>query len=151
MLLPLEKKETNDIGLRTGIEPTDIGFEIIRSMRKYIPNIVSTDLTRSMEEQLEEIELGKAKSQFVIDYAKAKLKDAIVSFKENQKEIGIKITNAVVTTKNKQQVVLGSCPVCNKGDLIVKRSNRTKKGLLVVLLIHRINALLLLHFHRKVL
>ncbi|MER5174351.1 MAG: DNA topoisomerase I [Candidatus Nitrosocosmicus sp.] len=121
------KKETNDIGLRTGIEPTDIGFEIIQSMRKYIPNIVSTDLTRSMEEQLEEIELGKAKSEFVIDYAKAKLKDAIVSFKENQKEIGIKITNAVVTTKNKQQVVLGSCPVCNKGDLIVKRSNRTKK------------------------
>ncbi len=96
-------------------------------MRKFIPNIVSTDLTRSMEEHLEEIELGKAKSEFVIDYAKNKLKDAIVFFKENQMEIGIKITNAVVTTKNKQQVVLGSYPVCNIGDLIVKKPNRTKK------------------------
>ena len=83
MLLLLEKKETNDICLRTGIEPTDIGFEIIQSMRKFIPNIVSTDITRSMEEQFEEIELGKAKSEFVIDYAKNRLKDAIVFFKEN--------------------------------------------------------------------
>lgn len=122
-----EKKETNDVISRTGIAPTDIGFEIIQSMRKYVPSIVSTDLTRSMEEQLENIELGKAKSEFVIDYAKNKLKEAIFFFKENQKEIGIKITSAIVTTKNKQQVVLGICPICNKGNLTVKRSNRTKK------------------------
>jgi DNA topoisomerase I len=34
----------------TAIKATDIGFEIIQSMRKYIPDVVSTDLTRSMEE-----------------------------------------------------------------------------------------------------
>jgi DNA topoisomerase I len=122
-----QKRETNEVASGTGIAPTDIGFEIIQSMRKYVPNIVSTDLTRSMEEQLENIESGKAKSKFVIDYARNKLKEAIFFFKENQNEIGVKITNAVVTTKNKQQVVLGACPICNKGDLTVKRSSRTKK------------------------
>ena len=44
LLLPHEKKENNDVVSRTGTEPTDIGFEIKKSMRKYIPNIVSADL-----------------------------------------------------------------------------------------------------------
>jgi DNA topoisomerase-1 len=45
-----------------GIEATEIGFKIIQSMRKYVPNIVSTDLTRSMEDELECIESGKSMS-----------------------------------------------------------------------------------------
>jgi DNA topoisomerase-1 len=85
-----------------GIEATDIGFEIIQSMRKYMPSIVSTDLTRSMEEQLDEIESGKAKSKFVIDYAIAKLKEAIIPFKEREIEIGNQITEALDITRNKR-------------------------------------------------
>ena len=116
---------------RTGIEATDIGFEIIQSMRKYIPNIVSTDLTRSMEEQLEGVELGKAKSSLVIDYAKHRLREAIIPFKENEIEIGREITNAVIISQNKQQqqqmVVLGTCPVCGKGILKIIRSAVSKK------------------------
>jgi len=123
---PTHNKTNGDV-FRTGIQPTDIGFEIVQSMRKYIPNIVSTELTRSMEEQLEEIELGKANSDVVIEYAKNKLKETIILFKENQKEIGLQITNAVVTTNNKQEVILGVCPICNKGNLIIKRSNKSKK------------------------
>lgn len=113
-------------GTGTGIAPTDIGFEIVQSMRRYIPDIVSTELTRSMEEQLEKIESDKVKSDIVIDYAKNKLKETIVFFKENQKEIGNQISNAVLSTNNLQQVILGSCPVC-KGNLIIKKSNKTKK------------------------
>ena len=122
-----KNEDTNDVVSRTGIEPTDLGFKIIQSLRKYVPNIVSTDLTRSMEEQIEEIELGKAKSEFVVDFAKDKLNEAIVFFKQNQKDIGVQISDAVITTGNSQQVILGSCPICNRGNLIVKRSNKTKK------------------------
>jgi DNA topoisomerase-1 len=122
-----KKEDTNDMVSRTGIEPTDLGFKIIQSLRKYAPHVVSTDLTRSMEEQLEEIELGKAKSEFVVDFAKNKLNEAIVFFKQNQKDIGVQISNAVITTGNSQQVILGTCPICSKGNLIIKRSNKTKK------------------------
>jgi DNA topoisomerase I len=111
-----------------GIEATDIGFEIIQSMRKYIPNIVSTDLTRSMEEQLEGVESGKIRSALVIEYAIGKLKQAIVPFKEKESEIGHRITDAVINTKNKQQqMVLGTCPVCSKGSLKIITSGVTKK------------------------
>lgn len=110
-----------------GIEATDIGFEIIQSMRKYMPSIVSTDLTRSMEEQLDEIESGKAKSEFVIEHAIAKLKEAITPFKEREIEIGNQITKALDVTRNKQEIVLGPCPVCGSGDLKIIRSSITKK------------------------
>jgi DNA topoisomerase I len=117
----------NNVGRGEGIEATDIGFEIIQSMRKYIPNIVSTDLTRSMEEQLEGVESGKISSAFVIEYAIGKLKEAIVPFKEKEAEIGHQITDAVIITKNKQQMVLGTCPVCSKGSLKIITSDVTKK------------------------
>ena len=112
-----------------GIEATEIGFEIIQSMRKYVPNIVSTDLTRSMEEQLEGIELGKTKSSFVIDYAINKIKEAIIPFKENENQIGREITDAVMASQNKQQqqIVIGTCPVCAKGVLKIIRSAVLKK------------------------
>jgi DNA topoisomerase-1 len=113
-------------GRGVGIEATDIGFEIVQSMRKYIPNIVSTDLTRSMEEQLEGIESGKARSPFVLEYAIDKLKEAVVSLKKSENEVGRQITDAITITRNKQQIILGRCPVCGNGDLKIVRSNRPK-------------------------
>ena len=113
---------------RGGIEATEIGFQIIQSMRKYVPSIVSTDLTRSMEEQLEEIESGKAKSTFVIENAKDRLKEAMIPFKEKEIEIGSQITDAVIISQNKQQqMVVGTCPVCSNGVLKIIRSRVTKK------------------------
>jgi DNA topoisomerase-1 len=110
-----------------GIEATDLGVEIVQSMRKYLPNIVSTDLTRSMEELLEGIEFGEARSDFVIKYSNAKLKEAIIPFKEKEIEIGNRITDALNVTRNKQQMILGTCPVCSKGNLKIITSSKTKK------------------------
>jgi DNA topoisomerase-1 len=115
---------------RGGIEATEIGFQIIQSMRKYVPSIVSTGLTRSMEEQLEEIESGKARSTLVIENAIDKLKGTMITFKEKEIEIGRQITDAVLISQNQQQqqqTVLGTCPVCSKGVLKIIKSRVTKK------------------------
>ena len=116
---------------RGGIGATEIGFEIIQSMRKYLPSILSTDLTRSMEEQLEEIESGKAKSTLVIENATDVLKRTMITFKEKEIEIGRQITEAVMIKQNQQQQqqqrVVGTCPICNKGFLRIIRSRITKK------------------------
>ncbi len=119
------QRKNNGIG---GIEATGVGFAIIQSMHKYIPSIVSTELTRSIEEQLEHIESGKAKSSLVIGYAINKIKEAVVPFKEKETEIGRQITDAIISTQNKhQQRVLGNCPMCSKGVLKIIRSSVTKK------------------------
>jgi len=112
---------------RGGIEATDLGVEIVQSMRRYIPNIVSIDLTRSMEELLEGIASGNNRGDIVIKYAKAKIKEAIIPFKEKEIEIGNRLTDAIYVTKRKQQMILGTCPVCCKGILKIIRSGKTKK------------------------
>jgi DNA topoisomerase-1 len=131
---PSKDKETSDPhrGM-TGIRPTDIGFSVVQSMRKYVPNIVSVDLTRNMDAQLEKIEAGEIKSDLVINHSINKLMDALVIFKENQREIGSQITSAIKTTNTslpstrRIQTVLGICPACKRGNLVVKKSNKTKK------------------------
>lgn len=110
-----------------GIEATDLGVEIVQSMRRYLPSIVSIELTRAMEELLESIALGNEKSDFVIKYAKAKIKEAIIPFKEKETEIGNRITDAINATKIRQQLILGTCPVCASGSLKIIRSSKTKK------------------------
>jgi len=110
-----------------GIEATDLGIEIVQSIRRYIPNLVSIDLTRSMEELLEGIAFGNDRSDFVIKYSKTKLKEAIIPFKEKEIEIGNRITDAINVTESKQQMILGNCPMCGNGSLRIIRSNKTRK------------------------
>ncbi|HZC20779.1 MAG TPA: DNA topoisomerase, partial [Nitrososphaeraceae archaeon] len=122
-----------------GIEATEIGFEIIESMRKHIPEIVSLDLTRSTELQLDGIESGRMKSAVVLENAIDKLKQTVTSFKRNEIEIGQQITDALTVTRKRQQqkkdkkdkkklvATLGLCPVCSNGQLNIIRSSRTKK------------------------
>ena len=118
----------NANGGKNGIEATQVGIQIIQSMRKYVPTIVSTDLTRNMEGQLEEIELGKSKSTVVIESAVDHLKGAMLIFKEKEVEIGKQITDAILSSQNQQQQIsLGTCPQCRRGILKIIRSSTTKK------------------------
>ena len=128
-----EKQDNKRPRTSTGIEATDLGFEIVESMRRHSPEIVSVQLTRHIEEQLEGVELGKLKSEFVRNAASDNLKKAIDSFKKYEKEIGLELSSALVASNSmkrqqqQQTAVLGTCPVCNKGELRVITSGITKK------------------------
>jgi DNA topoisomerase I len=115
-------KQNNGLSEGTGIEATVIGSQVIQTMRKYIPDLISTSLTTSMEEDLEQIEIGKSKCSVLIKHAIDKLKQAIVPFKANEFEIGTQLIEAFKTTKTQQQGTLGRCPLCGIGDLTIVRS-----------------------------
>ncbi len=118
-----------------GIRPTELGNTLVNTMQKYIPSILSTILTRSMEEQLEQIEAGNINSVTVVDQARKEVKEMIKSYGNNQDKISLEI--ALSLEKNKLTVSssktdrltssLGKCPVCKKGNLIVRKSMKTKK------------------------
>ena len=61
-------------------------------MKKYIPNIVSTSLTRDMETQLEQIESGNTTAVQVVNRARNNIKEAIQSFNLNESKIGQEIS-----------------------------------------------------------
>jgi len=111
---------------RGGIEVTDLGFAVIDSMRAFVPAIVSTDLTRSMEEQLERVEEGSADSALVIEQAVDRLVESLSEFMEKEADIGARIGDAA-TADAAQATTLGQCPVCKKGELRMIRSRTTKK------------------------
>ncbi len=67
---------TTAIDNSPGIRPTDLGIAVINLLRKYVPNIVSIEMTRSMEENLEQIETGSSTSTTVVNDAKEELKKA---------------------------------------------------------------------------
>lgn len=106
---------------RGGIEVTDLGFAVVESMRAHVPDIVSTDLTRSMEEQLEKVEQG-SESVAVIEYAVDRLVESLEAFRGGATEIGREIGAA-----SKPDNTIGACPVCKTGNLRVIRSKKTRK------------------------
>ncbi len=111
---------------RGGIEATDLGFAVIDSMRTFVPAIVSTDMTRSMEEQLERVEQGSADSVLVIEQAVDRLVESLSEFMEKETDIGALIGDAA-TADTAQAATLGQCPVCKKGQLRMIRSRTSKK------------------------
>jgi DNA topoisomerase-1 len=111
---------------RGGIEVTDLGFAVIDSMRAFVPAIVSTGLTRSMEEQLELVEQGSADGVSVIEQAVDKLIESLAAFMEKEADIGVRIGDAASADSTKA-ATLGPCPVCKKGQLRMIKSYKTKK------------------------
>ena len=103
-------------------------------MKKYIPNIVSTDLTRDMETQLEQIESGNTTSVQVVDNARNQIKESIQSFSLNESKIGQEISSAFEANRTTSpspkpatSVTLGRCPVCKSGNLMIKKAIKSKK------------------------
>jgi len=109
-----------------GIEVTDLGFAVIDSMRAYVPAIISTDMTRSMEEQLEKVEQGAADSVAVIELAVDNLLESLAAFREKGMDIGARIGGAA-SADSVKTATIGPCPVCKKGRLRVIKSYKTKK------------------------
>ena len=119
---------------KSGLRPTEIGIALVNSMNKYIPNIVSTSLTREMEIQLEQIESGNTTSVQVVDNARDQIKKAIQSFNLNESKIGQEISSALEVNKTTGSwrkpiavITLGTCPVCKNGNLVIKKAIKSKK------------------------
>jgi len=75
-------------------EPTQLGFAIFELMHNYMPEILSVDLTRVMEDKLEMIEHGLLKSNIVISDATESLIKVLNRFIDNKKAIRV-ILNSV--------------------------------------------------------
>jgi|TARA_B100001964_G_C14252810_1_gene610767 DNA topoisomerase-1 len=140
----LEKMEKEDIGTKatradiiktlydrgyfygTHIFATDIALTVNEVMSQYSPKIISVDMTRKIEKNLEKIENNQMDGGIVIHQAVDQMIDSLAAIKKAEKEIGGKLGQAVITTIHKQNRI-SSCPLCNKGTLNIIRSKKTHK------------------------
>jgi DNA topoisomerase-1 len=106
------------------IHVTPLGRTVVKTLEKYCPEIVSVDLTRKFENEIETIQEGKKKKDEVIRSAKEKLEKILLIFKQNEKRIGEELLKGV-KEELKSETIIGKCK-CG-GDLKIIKSEKTGK------------------------
>jgi DNA topoisomerase-1 len=108
------------------IHVTDLGFEVVNVLENYCPRVISANLTRELEEKMNKIQENKEKRESTIADAVEFLKPAITQLKENEKAIGLQLSEAVEKS-HLQEKIIGTCPTCHTGKLVILRSRKTGK------------------------
>jgi len=108
------------------IQVTKLGEAVTQALKEYCPRILSEELTRKFEEEMELVYNGKKKREEVVEEAKKTLKEILEEFKLNEKKIGKKLLEALMT-KREEERKLGSCPNCKTGELRILRSRLSGK------------------------
>ncbi len=105
---------------------TELGKAVVNALRKHCPDIVSVDLTRRFEEDMEKIREGQKKREDIIKDAEKELGKILDKFKTEEANIGGEIKDAVRKYEEEENNV-GRCTKCKKGNIMVIRSQKTGK------------------------
>jgi len=108
------------------IEMTDLGFAIVETMSRYSPQILSLEMTRNLERELDSIQSGEVTANTVVEGAKDLLGPVLSDFKEKERLIGAEIDEALRREAQKASF-LGPCPACKNGEIRIVRNNETGK------------------------
>ncbi len=105
---------------------TDLGFEVVDVLNEYCPAVVSLGLTRRLEERMDCIQQGNETRENVLRDTVEILKPVTDKLKENERVIGERLSQALMKARL-EELVLGTCPVCKSGQLMILRSRTSGK------------------------
>ncbi len=142
LLMKMEKEEIGTKATRAAIIQTlsdrkylsgtgsltvsQLGLEVIDVLDKYCPSIISPELTKQLEEEMNQIQEGTQTKEVALQNAIEILKPVISELKSNQSLIGLKLIEALNQSRLEQRTI-GTCPKCLTGKLEVLRSKKTQK------------------------
>jgi DNA topoisomerase-1 len=109
-----------------GIVVTDLGFEVTAVLQKYCPTVVSIELTRKLEERMNEIQQRKETRENVLRGAIEILKPVTEKLKEKERIIGAQLSQALKKSRLEERII-GACPICKNGKLAILYSRKTGK------------------------
>ncbi len=105
---------------------TDLGFDVIELLEKHCPTVVSVELTKKLEEKMEQIQQKQQKREVVIVEAVELLKPTLEKLKEMEQTIGEALSKAIRKARIEERMV-GNCPHCGTGKLMILYSRKTGK------------------------
>jgi DNA topoisomerase-1 len=105
---------------------SDLGFAVIEILSKYCPTVVSPELTQKLEAKINEIQRGTETKQTVLQDAIEILKPVTSELKEKESAIGKQLDQALKQAMLQERLV-GACPKCADGKLVILRSKKTGK------------------------
>ncbi len=113
------------------IQATPLGVHLIESLEKYSPIIIDENLTRDVEEKMEDILNSKKdwdkKEIEIIKRVEILITDISKEFKINEISIGKQILKGVESLREQQKEnnTLMPCSKCNVGNLQIRYSKKT--------------------------
>jgi DNA topoisomerase-1 len=105
---------------------TDLGFEIVDFLKKYCPAVVSLELTRKLEGRMNDIQQGNETRAKVLQDTIEILKPMTEQIQEKEQVTGARLSQALMKARLEERVI-GACPVCKSGKLVILRSRKTGK------------------------
>ena len=105
---------------------TNLGLEVLEVLEKYCPPVVSIKLTSELEERMDKIQAKREKRENVLVDTVEILKPAVQELKEKEEIIGKQLSNAIKRTRLEERII-GTCPVCGTGKLMILYSRKTGK------------------------
>lgn len=107
------------------IEVSALGLSVYETLSKHVDEILSEQLTRDFEKEMEDIQSGKITKEKVIAEGKVALEKILEKFRSKEESIGKELVDALKQTQ-KEESVLGPCNVCAKegrtGQLQIRKS-----------------------------
>lgn len=115
------------------IQATHLGINLIESLEKHSPIIIDENLTFELEKKMEEILTSKSgheeKEEEIVQNVERLITDISKDFKAHSMEIGKSLLEGTEALREiqKEQNTLMPCPICKKGNLVIKYSKKIKR------------------------
>jgi DNA topoisomerase-1 len=107
------------------ITVTKLGETVTSVLKQHCPRILSEELTRRFEKEMEDVYSREKKRDQIVKEAKNILIDVLTEFKKSENEIGEKLLAGLIESR-KEERSMGPCPNCGS-ELRIIISKRTKK------------------------
>lgn len=112
--------------INENFELSTLGYALYETLEKYVPDILSSDLTRHLENEMNDIQQELKNKDEVLLEAKEELLRLLDNFKSQEEGIGDYLVQGLQRYwKSKEE--LGACPKCEDGILRVIKSVKTGK------------------------
>jgi len=111
------------------IRITPLGKKIVELFDTFLPAIVSVDMTRELEDDMDGILDGKQHEGAVIDKTKGIITAMLERFKGKEQVIGAELGQLLAASgaSTTQKLVLGTCPSCKNHDLVLIKAKGKKR------------------------
>lgn len=110
----------------SSIRVTELGLKTVTTLKKFCPEVLDDELTRTFEKEMEEVQERKKKEEEILNRARVLLTKIFKNFKDHELEIGQALMESYKATMEKESLV-GKCPVCKEGNLRITYSRISKK------------------------
>ncbi|MGB9577620.1 MAG: DNA topoisomerase, partial [Candidatus Norongarragalinales archaeon] len=103
------------------IEVTPLGMTVFEALKKHAPDILSEEMTRSLEKEMEEIQEARLSREKVLEDSRKELSAILEKFRKKEQEIGADLLKGLRVTQSSANT-LGKCSKCGKGMLVIRKS-----------------------------